>query len=188
MISPNAMTAKDVGCQYACQANIAGLTKKKCTAGHGWFHGFMQPICNPFSTLKWRLSCAATSIASHTFVTPEYLHVNILENVKYCWWSDQVRSVIRRVEMRQHCSTHLFYPIAIETAGPCDVRARELIEEIGRSIIAVTEELMRRHTSTREFPSLSREETSSHSSAHSTTTTSWKPSLSFNFCLFITIS
>ena len=37
-------------------------------------------------------------------------------------------------------STHLLYPVAIETAGPHDVRARELIEEIGRRMTAVAED------------------------------------------------
>ena len=37
-------------------------------------------------------------------------------------------------------STHLFFPIAIETAGAYDARARELIDEIGRCITDVTED------------------------------------------------
>ena len=68
-------------------------------------------------------------------------------------------------------STRLFYPVAIEIAGPCDVRARELIEEINGTMTAVTEELTRRTTFTKEFSSLSREEMSSHYSTPSPTTT-----------------
>ena len=37
-------------------------------------------------------------------------------------------------------STHLFFPIAIETAGTYDAPARELIDEIGRRITDVTED------------------------------------------------
>ena len=36
-------------------------------------------------------------------------------------------------------STHLFFPVAIETADTYDARARELIDEIGRRITDVTE-------------------------------------------------
>ena len=36
--------------------------------------------------------------------------------------------------------THLFFPIAIETAGTYDARARELIDEIGRRKTDVTED------------------------------------------------
>ena len=37
-------------------------------------------------------------------------------------------------------TTHLFYSVVIETAGRYDVRARELIEEIGRRMIAATDD------------------------------------------------
>ena len=37
-------------------------------------------------------------------------------------------------------SIHLFFPIAIDIAGTYDARARELIDEIGRRITAVTED------------------------------------------------
>ena len=37
-------------------------------------------------------------------------------------------------------STHVFYPIAIETAGSCDTQATELIEELGRRITEATED------------------------------------------------
>ena len=37
-------------------------------------------------------------------------------------------------------STHIFYPIAIETAGPWDVQALDVIEEIGRRITEATED------------------------------------------------
>ena len=37
-------------------------------------------------------------------------------------------------------STHIFYPIAIETAGSLDVQALEVIEEIGRRITEATED------------------------------------------------
>ena len=39
-----------------------------------------------------------------------------------------------------NASTHLFYPIAVETAGPYDGWARELVEEIGRHMTIVTED------------------------------------------------
>ena len=37
-------------------------------------------------------------------------------------------------------STHIFYPIAIETSGSWDVQALEVIEEIGRRITEATED------------------------------------------------
>ena len=37
-------------------------------------------------------------------------------------------------------STHIFYPIAIETAGSWDVQALEVIEEIGRRVMEATED------------------------------------------------
>ena len=37
-------------------------------------------------------------------------------------------------------STHVFYPIAIETAGSWDTQATELIEELGRRITEATED------------------------------------------------
>ena len=37
-------------------------------------------------------------------------------------------------------STHIFYPIAIETAGSWNVQALEVIEEIGRRITESTED------------------------------------------------
>ena len=37
-------------------------------------------------------------------------------------------------------STHIFYPIAIETAGSWDVQALEVIEEIGRRVTEATED------------------------------------------------
>ena len=38
-----AKMARDVAYPYACQANVAGFSKKiKCTAGRDWFHGFMD--------------------------------------------------------------------------------------------------------------------------------------------------
>ena len=37
-------------------------------------------------------------------------------------------------------STHVFYPIAIETAGSWDTPATELIEELGRRITEATED------------------------------------------------
>ena len=37
-------------------------------------------------------------------------------------------------------STHIFYPIAIQTTGSWDVQALEVIEEIGRRITEATED------------------------------------------------
>ena len=37
-------------------------------------------------------------------------------------------------------TTHIFYPIAIETAGSWDVQALEVIEEIGRRVTKATED------------------------------------------------
>ena len=37
-------------------------------------------------------------------------------------------------------STHIFYPISIETAGSWDVQAMKVIEEIGRRITEATED------------------------------------------------
>ena len=37
-------------------------------------------------------------------------------------------------------STHIFYHIAIETAGSWDVQSLELIEEIGRRVTEATED------------------------------------------------
>ena len=37
-------------------------------------------------------------------------------------------------------STHIFYPIAIETAGSWDAQALKVIEEIGRRVTEATED------------------------------------------------
>ena len=75
-----------------------------------------------------------------------------------------------RVETRRHRFNPFVYPVANETAGPYDVRARALIEEIGRRMTAVREDNNEMNYQTEEFPSLSREETPSHSYKPSTTT------------------
>ena len=54
--------------------------------------------------------------------------------------SSETSSVIENTKYSDITSTHVFYPIAIETAGSWDTQATELIEEIGRRITKATED------------------------------------------------
>jgi len=46
----------------------------------------------------------------------------------------------KEAKYRQLANSHIFIPVAIETAGTWNIRAVELVQELGRRITAVTED------------------------------------------------
>ena len=81
-------------------------------------------------------------------------------------------------------STHLFFPIAIETAGTYDARARVLIDEIYRRITDVTEESKDTIYLYQRISIIIQRGSPSDSFTPSTMTTRQTPLQSFNFPLF----
>ena len=71
---------------------------------------------------------------------------------------------------RELDATHIFVPIAIETAGTWDKQATELIEEISRRCTLETEDPKRQSTCINALPLQSREKMHGHSHARLTST------------------
>ena len=78
-------------------------------------------------------------------------------------------------------STHIFYPIAKETAGSWDVQALEVIEEIGKRVTEATENPKETMYLFRDYQWPFRGVMRCHSSTPSTKTTSMNPSQSTIF-------
>ena len=65
-------------------------------------------------------------------------HINMTSSE--AWAAARQAASTKNTNYIDIASTHIFYPIAIETAGSWDVQALEMIEEIGRRITEATED------------------------------------------------
>ena len=103
-----------------------------------WNHPAWRPRSRRSHYAHWR----------HTLLTS---HIRILAEHLEAGAAAKKAASLKNTKYSDITFTHVFYLIAIETAGFWDTQATELIEELGRRITEAMKIRKRRHISSREY-------------------------------------